>query len=267
VAIISVGVLAWGISAVDKRRARAEWARRCAMLERLRSDGILLELTGPGYRGTVRGRPIVWSVETTGSGDYGPTYLTSVTLEMAMGLFELDVRPPRALSALLGRGVPSLETGDARFDGNMVVEGAPAAVAKEVLDASTRGWLLDLRPASLRASEGRLVLEKNGQVADVQIKPLLLGLCHLADNVATATQHAMTTVEPPAAPPPARGYREPAAVTDLDSRLREQGREVAILRAGRAVRERRQRIVIPVLMALTIVGFLGAIAFLRYVTR
>lgn len=149
-------------------------------------------------RGQHRGRPMEAVVTTDGG------ILSSVRFEVFLG--------QRPITLLLNHrkntsiyAVPEVRTGDPDFDGVFLLNGFPAEVLRDALDAPTRAWLLErFRTAEptvetedgsirirvpLRAKEGILALPYGREIPPAEVAYWLDAIGALGDRLAGAFDH------------------------------------------------------------------------------
>jgi len=160
-------------------------------------------------------------------------FLWHITARRAGAAVELSVRPELAgegIDKLLGMTL-DLDTGDARFDARFVVEAAPAAVMRHLLDADLRAAMLGLPTSdegpSLRVDASTVALAWEGRLSGDSLAAALRGVFDLLDRC-RALHEALAEG---AGAAPFRALSSGTAAVDPSSR------EAARARIGRAHRK------------------------------
>jgi hypothetical protein len=90
---------------------------------------------------------------------------------------ELRPQTPEAQRALDRGEAIDIEVGDEAFDRAFIVEAAPTAAIRALLDGPTRTALLALSPCRFALDAGDLHLSKQGTSAEPPVVALMVGLC------------------------------------------------------------------------------------------
>ncbi len=188
---VAGGGLAWGALILWSRHKQARWSECQRMLEELSSRfGIDLEWDEEGakFTGTARGRSVEYRFVMLGVVEGVTHYGTRVEVTAPVSGFELDVRARTLVTRITGT-LGNVKTDDPAFDRAYLATGMPEKVAKEVLDAEMRSWLLSQGPARLQVQGEGLFFEKDARLDhEAEIRSILLGLVHLAERVEMATE-------------------------------------------------------------------------------
>lgn len=159
---------------------------------------------------------------------------SEATVEIAPARLLLELRPDSARDRRwlrLGAAI-DLRLGDATFDAAYVVEGAPAATVRELLDDGWRRRLLAVAPLVARCDGPEVAVARPGWFIEPDEA---VALVELALDLAEAVPVAERRVER-AAPPTGNPYRDaPAGHDDAPARAA----RLAELAALVAMRERR----------------------------
>ena len=266
VCALAVGLSWAAIALVSRRKARVRAERAQSVSRLAKRDGIDLSFDEPSstFSGTARGRPAEyrWRPRAgAGGGVDGVEWWTEATVQAALGMLALDIRPAGVLESITGRSSLALTTGDAAFDGAFTVEGAPAAVVRELLDAETRAWLIHLAPVRVQAKDDSLHFEKRGRLGEEQdtIRSVLEGLGRLADRVPRITDAALAKPVTGSE----RAYRASKGVLAIESQERHR-KEVEALRANWTQRDRKTIVLNVIFVTVFVVGVVALfIASLR----
>ena len=255
VCVLAVGV-SWAVIALLSRRKASVRADRAEAVKRLAERGIdfSFDEQSSTFSGTVRGRPAEyrWRPRAgAGGGVDGVEWWTEATVQAPLGLLALDVRPIGVLESIVGRSGLALTTGDATFDGAFAVEGAPAEVVRELLDAQTREWLLRLAPVRVQAKDDTIYFEKRGRLGGDQdaIQSVLDGLGRVAERVPRLTSTALEK----RVTGPEGAYRASKGVLAIAGQER-QRKEVEALRANWAQRDRKTIVLNLIFVTVFVVG-------------
>jgi hypothetical protein len=191
---IPAGSLAWRMFKFWSRHVQARWVARLRMLSRLSSQvGIDLEWDEEGSRfiGTAKGRAIEYQFTTLGVMDGITHYATRARLDVPTDGLEMDLQPRSAVARVIGRRRDDLKTGDDAFDRVYELKATPGHLAKELLDAEARQWLLAQRPARLRVQREGLLFEKAARLdGEGDIRTIVSALVRLAERLVVATRAA-----------------------------------------------------------------------------
>lgn len=160
---------------------------------------------------------------------------TTVAASLPITPLVFEVRPRRATTELAARLGLALDvrTGDAVFDGAYQVEAAPADLARAVLDAEVRRWMLKVFPAHVSFVGDRLEASTLEPREPQEERALVL----LAATLIAGIPAAVREMEAGGAERvrDASGYRDGGALRDHHAARREA------LAALEAVRARRRR--------------------------
>lgn len=235
---VALALMAW---------ARARRTGALAQIAAGLAEGYV-EPNESGVIGTARGVTITFRFITKGSGSGAESW----TEVVALGPFaeiDLELRPSGVLESWqVARGdAVDVEVGDPAFDKAFVVEGAPAAAVKKLLDAPLRKDLLALAPLVAKTNERGAVVEKRGWIEDVSKARVLIDI---AAAIATRAPAAVAEMVSESVVTDSSAYRGTVSSDGGRAAIDAARDEVVQLRSMRRARAaRRGKIIAAVVVA------------------
>ncbi len=240
--LVFVGVAAaFLVSAYGAKQERIR-----VVSDELRALGASPVSSGNTIMGSAGGTPVTYELRPGGKNTPNRTFCTAL-LPPDCPRLELELRPQTAgelRHVEKGRAI-DLILGDDAFDDAFIIEAAPAAVARELLDEPIRAALLTFWPCRLTVAARELCFDKGGFIEQPgEVKRLLemcVAACARLGALSTEFQERQLEL---ARMGDLGGYRGlgPESLRSLD-RLSGADVELAALDAARARRRvwRRQR--------------------------
>lgn len=241
---------------VIRRLKRRRLEGVLAAFERAGSKDAVIEGTSV-VTGTIGARRVRYELEEGSDGSPDTTTITTA-LERGSLLLEMHLSSETPADVeLVAKGQQvDVEIGDSSFDALVVVEAAPADVARAFLDEATRAGVLAQMPCELSLDAKTVRLHAQRRIVDGEAAAALALVCTFAARRATVARELADAERTGASSDALGGYR-PVSLRPLDpERHAREASELKAMRAARARRAFKNELIFVAVAGIALLGIL-----------